>query len=63
MPSPREIALKFNEGSKFDKSVESYDAEAGAPAGAFPMGRTQDVLANPSNPPVGSSMASNLKKG
>jgi hypothetical protein len=62
MPSPREIAKQKNDPSKFDGTVESYDAEAGTPAGVAPQGRAPDYAANPTNPPDPPPPAKNLKR-
>jgi hypothetical protein len=62
MPSPREIAKSANDPSKFDSSVESYDAVAGAPPGEFKAGKDRDIAANPVNPPEPAAPAKNLKR-
>lgn len=39
----------------------NYDAEAGAPNGVQSQGPSQDVSANPVNPPAAAPPATNLK--
>lgn len=62
MPNPREIAKSKNRSDRFDSSVESYDANAGTPAGVSTQGKPQDYAANPVNPPEKQAPAKNLKR-